>query len=316
VIPCLLLALIGPPGCSPPPIRSAPGPDRVERPEDVTGTLAIAYWRRVDENGRGEPIFEEQIRAAMIELAGRLALQEIVLDRILARECIANRITLTEDDLRREEALLRRQLDPDPDRAVRLLGMLRDREGLGPARFDSLLRRNASLRALVGDRVVISDAAVRAAWDRDHGPRREARVIVVDDLRGAREALRLLEAGTPFAEVAVRLSTDASRSTGGLVDPVSRHDPSWPTSFRQALWSLEPGEVSTPMLIDDACVLVRCGDELPGDGTTLEAGRAAAVEIARTAQERLLMDELARRLLDDVDVNAIDAGLKEAWGTR
>ena len=146
-------------------------------------------------------------------------------------------------------------------------------------------------------------------------------MLVVDDLRGA-EAMQLLETGAPFAEVAARLSTDPSRSTGGLVDPVSRYDPSWPTPFRQALWNLEPGDVSKPIQVDDSYVLVFCGVELPADGTTLEAGRSAAEEIARTAQERLLMDELARRLLDPrrCDRSRPEAGLGDAlivrWASR
>ena len=172
---CLLPALLSLPGCSPAPVRSAPGPNESGPPQDVTSTLAVAYWRRSDETGRGEPIYDEQIREAMVERAGRLALQELVLDRILARERTANRITLTDEDLRFEESLLRRQLDTDPDRSERLITMLREREGLGPARFEALLRRNASLRALVGEQVVITEAAVRAAWDRDHPTSRGTR---------------------------------------------------------------------------------------------------------------------------------------------
>ena len=280
---------------------------------DATPALPVAYWKRTGEPGRGEPIYPDQIRTAMVESAGRRVLQEVVLDRTLERELTNNRITLADDAIAYEEALLMRQLDPDPDRSTRMIRMLRSREGLGPVRFAALLRRNASLRALVADQVVVSEAAITAAWDREHGPRRVARVLTVENLSDARDALKLIDDGEPFGEVAARLSSDPSRSTGGLIDPVSRLDPSWPTSFRNALWSLEPGAVSSPIMINDSYVLVRFGRELPGDGITLEDAREEANEIARTAQERLLMDETARRLLEETRVDVIERTLNEAW---
>ena len=138
-------------------------------------------------------------------------------------------------------------------------------------------------------------------------------MLVVDDLRGARKSCNssrpapLRRGGGPTLDrfqPPTGVSLIPSRVTTRAGPPISAG--AWN-------WSLH---VSKPIQVDDSHVLVFCGVELPADGTTLEAGRSAAEEIARTAQERLLMDELARRLLEETRVDAIDPGLKRAWETR
>ena len=311
----LLLVIVGISGCT----NERTGEVTASPPEASLASMRTAppppsaYWRIPGAKGRGQPIYPEQIEEVMIEMAGKRALQEVVLDRLLARELAAQERTIDAEAIAREEAVLLEALDDDADRATRLLRTVRLKEGLGPNRYRALLRRNAMLRALVAREVSITEEAIRAVWDREHGPRRVARIVVVENLQDARVVSDRLAAGERFAELAARMSMDPSASTGGLVDPVARLDPSWPTSFRETLWSLEEGAASSPILVDDAYVLVQHVEELPGDGSTPESGREEAIEILRRSQERLLMDALARRMLDDVTIDVIDGALERAY---
>jgi hypothetical protein len=312
---CLLPTLIGLAGCAGDQVRSGTMPTTLPSVGSTPSTILppVAYWRIPGATGRGEAIRPEQLEETMIELAGRLALQEIVLDRLLARELASGRIRIADGAIEEEASILLRALDPDPDQAVRLLDEVRRREGLGPVRYANLLRRNAILRALVAPDVKITEETIRAAWDLEHGPRRVARILVADDLPAIVEVRRRLDDGIPFAELAARTSTDPSASTGGLIDPVARLDPSWPASFRSALWSMEPGEISGPILVGDAYILIKFVEERDGDGVSLETGRVAATRIARRAQERLLMDAAARRMIDGIQVDIIEASLEQAY---
>ena len=309
-----ILTLLMLEACSPAPVRSRP--EGTQTPETDGLRVApppAAYWRVPGERGRGEPIHHDQLELVMIEIAGTTALRETVLDRLLEQELTRRKISLDPGAEQREEALLLSALDPDEDRARLLLERVRVREGLGPVRFTALLRRNASLRALVQDDVEIRDEAVRAAWDRNHGPRRVARVLVIEDLQAASGLMRRIKDGESFGELAARFSTDASASTGGLIDPVSRFDPSWPSSFREVLFTLEPEQVSPPVLVQNNYVLVKYIEEQPGDDTPLEEARAESEELVRRAQERLLMDATARQMLDGVQIDVIDAELDRTW---
>lgn len=310
LLPALILLLAS--GCAGDRVRSI-------RPEAASTATAesperpVAYWKRVGEAGRGVAVRPRDLDPVLVEIAGRRALQERLLDELLRQELRRSGLVLRADAELREEAILLAALDNDQDRARRLLEEVRAREGLGPVRFAGLLRRNAMLRRLIEDEVTITEDALLAAWDRAHGPRREARVIVVPTLLETTSILESLAEGVDFAALAAARSTDASASAGGLVEPVARLDPSWPPAFRDTLWALEPGTVSSPVLVGDDYLIIECLGERPGDDTTPEEARVESERVVRRGQERLLMDATARRLLGEVRVEFIDEGLGRAW---
>jgi parvulin-like peptidyl-prolyl isomerase len=225
-------------------------------------------------------------------------------------------LMITDRDVERERDLFYQTLNPDPDVAARLSRELRIRQGLGKRRLNRLLRRNAGLRALVADDVVISEEAVVQTYEVLHGPRRRARLIVLPTLNEAQSAINRLHAGEFFGDIAVSVSTDASASRGGLLAPISRADPTYPEVLRDALWALDPGEVSPPILLDRQYALLKLIDETPGDGIAMEAARDELERQVRLSQERLLMNLKARQLLTEASVTIIDAALKDSWDDR
>jgi parvulin-like peptidyl-prolyl isomerase len=261
----------------------------------------------------GTPLDWGRLRPALTEAAGADVLRELVLDQLLEQAVAAAGITITPDDVAGEQRLLLENLSADVNESVRLLQELRDRQKLGTARFALLLRRNASLRALVRDRVQVTDDAVRQLHAILHGPRRQARLITTASLHDAEEALRRIEGGEPFADVAVALSTDSSAARGGLLEPISREDPAYPPSIREALWSLHPGERTSPVLMDRSFAILQFERDVPGDSRSLEEARPDLERQARLAQEQALMDQLARQLLNDVAVGIFDESLDESW---
>jgi parvulin-like peptidyl-prolyl isomerase len=249
----------------------------------------------------------------MIELAGATALRDAFLDQRIAQALADRSITLSPDAIASERALLIRSLDSDPNTAERLLEEISLRQGLGPVRFEALMRRNAGLRALVQGEVRVTEEALARQHDVLHGPRRVCRVIAVASIAEAERLRRELDAGAGFADLAVRMSSDASGARGGLLAPISRSDPTWPQAFRDALFSLAPGSVSPPTLVDRDYLLIRLEEEKPADGVTLAQARADVEESLRRMQERLLMDEKARAFLAEIQPSFFDTGFSNAW---
>ena len=68
--------------------------------------------------------------------------------------------------------------------------------------------------------------------------------------------------------------------------------------------------------MDGDYLLVNFIEELPGDGTSFEVGRSEAELYLRRAQERILMDEEARSMLDGLEVEVVDGPLDRAWNQR
>ena len=98
----------------------------------------------------------------LAEAAGGEILEEIALDRLLADEVERRGLSVTSEEIRREESLLldsliQAEVASDIRQGRRLLTDLRERRGLGEHRYSALLRRSASLRALVQERIVLTD---------------------------------------------------------------------------------------------------------------------------------------------------------------
>jgi hypothetical protein len=257
-----------------------------------------------------------ELKPLLNEAAGADVLAEVILDRMLARELDDAGILITAEELDAERALFYDTLSDDPDVAARLARQVRARQGLGPTRLDRLLKRNAALRALVRDRVEINDEAVRRMYDIVHGPKRQARLIIAPTLNDAQAAINRANAGELFADVAVDVSTDSSAARGGLLEPISRADASYPQAMREALWALVPGELSRPVFLSDNYAVLSLVRVVDGDGADFYAVRPDLERLVRLNQERILMDELARRLLTEASITIIDDKIKWSWDSR
>lgn len=264
----------------------------------------------------GTPVNWGDLRPLLNEIAGAQALQELIIDRRLAEALNSAGIIISDDDVARERRTLLDSLSDDPNVALRLLDELRNRQQLGKVRFESLMRRNAGLRALVRDNVSINDQAVRNMHDTVHGPKRQARLMVLNDLESAQAAINLVNSGISFNDVTAEMSIDSSAPRGGLLAPISESDPAYPEALRQTLWTLEPGQMSGPILLDGKYAVVMLVKRIAGDGTAMEDVRPSLERLVRLSQERLLMDQLARRMLSDTAVSIFDDELHESWKRR
>lgn len=276
--------------CSPAVRSAAPATALAERPPERPAAASLVAI--VD----GEAIEFGALRPALVEIAGQQALRDAVLDLRLARRLARERIAIDDAAVERERELLLRTLSDDRERALELLGELRLRQGLGPARFEALLRRNAGLRALVATSVVMDDEGLANAFDVLHGAKREVRVAVLASLADAQRFATDLAGGADFATLAVERSLDESAARGGLLAPFARRDPSYPEALRAAAFATPVGGISAPALDGSRFYVVEVRRELAADGTPREAARGRCEEVLRMSRERLLMDGLAREL--------------------
>ncbi len=324
VVSLVLLSTVGLAGCASNQGSSAPPPVDSSRvalnaggtPTDVTvePVISTVVDARPAALVDGRAVTFGDLRSSLTELAGVQALREFVLDRALAEEVRAAGMVISSDAIESERRRLLETLSDDQETALRLLDELRARQGLGPERFRAMLTRNASLRALVGPRTAISGQAVRDMYEIRHGDRREARIIVAPTLSDARRARdEIVAGGAAFTEVASRRSTDISAARGGLLEPISLRDPTYPQAMRDALYRLNEGEISAPVLVDDGYMLLQYVRPAPGDGADFESVRPGLERLVRLKEEAIRMDLLAARLLRGRQIDPIDPSLRAMW---
>lgn len=264
----------------------------------------------------GRQINWGELRPLLNEAAGADVLEEVILDSMLQRQIDEAGIIITDADIRRERDLLLRTMSDDPNVARRVLEQVRNRRGLGVRRFDRLLERNARLRALVADRVNVTDEQVRRLYEVTHGPKRQARLMMLPDLSMAQQAIQRVREGRSFADVAVEWSTDQSAARGGLLEPISRQDARYPSALREELWSLQVGEISTPVLLENQYAVIQLVRTVAADDVAFDDVQSDLRRTARINQQRILMDELVERIMADVSVTIFDESLREAWKRR
>lgn len=262
----------------------------------------------------GRPVRLGDLLPPLIEAAGGEILGEVVLEEMLSRRLENAGLTLTPAMLEAERAILSRTLDEDEDQSARLLAELRDRRGLGEARFAALLRRNAGLRLLVADRVEVTEPALRQAYRLAYGPSFRVRLIIAASLNQAqRLRQRAVEAGESFGELAAIESTDASAAQGGLLSPIRPDDTSYPAVLRSAIQQLDVGGVSPPVALGGGFALVKLEEKLPGSDVVFDGVQERLKEVVRTRAERVLMQQLARELVSAAELVVLDPTLNNLW---
>ncbi|MCW5764355.1 MAG: peptidyl-prolyl cis-trans isomerase [Phycisphaeraceae bacterium] len=297
-----------------------PGTEPSARPVAIVDDVAITW---------------NDVRPALCEAAGAAVLADAVLDARLARRAAARNITVVERDLARERDLLLERLPAqDADRAAELLAALRRARGLGDARFPALLRRNALLRALVSDRVLINEAVLRQAYAVKYGPRTVARVIAVATQQEAAEIHQAIAraaaaarsaAAAPddesvpawvFGQFAAERSRDASAVRAGQLEPFSLDDPDTPAALRSAAATLAVGRMSRVLALDSGFAILLVTGRTPAADVPFESVRDALEAEIRLRQQRMLMQDLAERLLAEPGVSVMDRDLGWAWRSR
>lgn len=263
----------------------------------------------------GEPVWDRQILPPLLEADGGQVLAELALDRLIAQRLARQGLTVGPPQLEAERELILQSLSDDPDQAARLLRQLRQQRGLGDQRFEALLRRNAGLRLLVQDQVQITPMALQQAFDLAYGPRYHARLILVDQPQQAAQLRQQILDGASFIDLAVTHSTDASAAQGGLLPPISPADPAYPQVVREALARLdrEGRRLSDIIALDNGYALLMLERKIDAQPVAFDDVKEELTAQARLRQERLQMQQLARRLLNEAKVVVLDPALSESW---
>ena len=293
-----------------------------ERPVAVVGERTIGW---------------SELAPLLAEASGAQILEEYALGQVLKEECGKRSITIGRDQITAERTLLTAMLAksarvPSAE-GEGLLAKVRHTRGLGDLRFKGLLERNAALRAMVragvGDPpIFISEEDLTTAYELKYGARVRARLILVNTQEAANAAAAKLKSGTPFGEVAGEVSLDPSSSRGGLLDPFSLTDTSYPVAVRKTLLSIAPGSTSEPLGVtwggtndtpnQPGFAIVKLEENIPAasDAPTREAAAKDLELEVRTVRERAAMDKLAKKLLRTIGISAMDGSLNWSWEGR
>lgn len=274
----------------------------------------------------GSTIPWSALRGPLAELGGAVVLEELALDRALEREAARRGIVIGEDAIAAEERALLDELEvaAGTNRMEVLEGVRRSR-GLGPARYESLLRRNALLRSMVRDSAAPTPAEIELARRLSFGETLRVRLFVSAS-ESAASAMRGAVMNAPaegrsrvFAERAAGMggavSSHPSAARGGLIERFHPEDPAYPGLLGNAARQLGPGGVSPVLATASGFAVVLVEGVNPGREASAEE-MARVERRVRQRKERLAMESLARDLIARLRVSPVDPDLARAWQGR
>jgi parvulin-like peptidyl-prolyl isomerase len=168
--------------------------------------------------------------------------------------------------------------------------------------------------------VVLTEEILTQTHQALFGPQVTIRLITVatqQDATAAVNKLKIAPAASleqTFAELAASTSNDSSSGSGGLIPAFALADPNMPLPMRTAAAATPPGEVSAVFQLDNGYGLMLVKSKTQGDGSTLQARRAEVTAAARSRQERLAMERLARLIASEPGVMITDGALQ--WSVK
>jgi len=261
----------------------------------------------------GKSIRMEEFWPSLVELGGVTTMQDIKLRIALEAMLDERDIQITSNDIIGERALLATTL---PNVEQREFDDMLESRGFGEHRRYQLLWRNAALRILVADDVMVTQEAVWRMYAIIHGPSYSAKVIVVTTLDEASAIKSKLALGASFSQLAETTSIDPSAVRCGVVDSISLADPAWPSPIRNALPALGIGELSDPILIGNRWILITVTSGPLKSEILFEEVENEMRNLATLAQERFLMEKLAVSLRNQSAPVLFDPELQRVLGSN
>ena len=274
----------------------------------------------------GQAITRDSIWDSLAEPQGRLALENLVLDRELERRAAQREIRITPELIQAQrDALIQAwsQLD-DQLPADRILEQIRSNRGLGPSRYQQLLRRNALLEALTtpaSGRWEPSPNQLDNALEQRFGERFKIRLFVSqspqDAARLRDQILNSDPASRPwvFSDACAARSIHPSRDRGGLISSISPLDLAYPGVISESLTQTGAGECSQVLSTDSGYVVIYVESIMSPTVPSEHDREQTREQLARDAR-RLAMQRLREEILGTSHIAVLDGALNWSWTNR
>ena len=180
----------------------------------------------------------------------------------------------------------------------RILRLILRRRNISEEEFTMGLKRQAYLRAVARKQVDVTDEMVKAEFDRQYGPKRDVRIIVLDRLEVAQKVRSDLEKGADFGSLAKTYSIDlASASTGGRIGAVAANTTKLPAVVTETAFELAKNEISAVIMLNQQYWLVRVDEIIDAEPIKFEAVKNKLRQSVSDRLERQLMEKLQTQIL-------------------
>lgn len=148
----------------------------------------------------------------------------------------------------------------------KLLDQYLENQHYSRGEFQIVVELNAYLRKAAETQLrgKITDEMVQKEFGLEYGETVRCRVMQLPNMQEVNKAQQALRAGRDFADVAREMSINSRTAPlGGEVPPFSLQTPGYPSEFKQLAFSLQPGQVSDPLILGSDFYLIKLEARIP-----------------------------------------------------
>lgn len=225
--------------------RAEPGAAQSRDPQ-ATGTARVGGGPPADEivaRVNNEPISYEQLARECVEKYGPEVLDNIINRRLIEQECERVGLRITQAEIEQEVLNIATKFNID---VANWYALLKAERGIGRTQYHrDVIFPMLALKKLAGQNIEVTPADIQRAWERDFGPRVEARMILVQgNIRQANDIWQKAVANPDdFGRLAREVSADPNtRPLGGVIPPIRRHGGN--DEIEKVAFDLKIGEIS------------------------------------------------------------------------
>jgi foldase protein PrsA len=276
----VLLQVTRPPSAFPEETSTAGGrpaqPGKASATE--AGQMAATKVARVGK----EYITWQELANECIARHGKNILDNLINRKIIQQACDNDGIEISEAEVTKEIEKNAKNLGLAVDQYI---SWLEAEQNITVMQFRrDIVWPKLALRKLAGEDVKVTKADIKKAFERNYGPRVEARAIILDNSRRAREVWEKAHANPDdFEKLAQEFSVDpSSRALGGKIPPIPRHTGS--DEVEKAAFKMKKGEISPVIQVGpdlNRYAILKC------EGRTVPTVTELSSDI-----EQILIDEL------------------------
>jgi parvulin-like peptidyl-prolyl isomerase len=242
----------------------------------------------------GQPVMMRELTQPLLESRGLALLLNIAQLDVAKEDARKALVTVTSEDMSREmdltldrmfhdadqkeqDQLADAELKHQTDKASKLRATIRDdrnklldqyleNQHYSRGEFQIVVELNAYLRKAAETQLQgkITDDMVQKEFGLEYGETARCRVIQLPNMQEVNKAQQALKAGRDFADIAREMSINSRTAPlGGEMPPFSLQAPGYPTEFKQLAFSLQPGQVSDPLVLGSDFYLIKLEARIP-----------------------------------------------------
>lgn len=267
----------------------------------------------------GNVITWRQVADECVARHGKEILDNLINRTIIQQACAERKIVVTNTEVANEVRRIAAKFKLEPENWYQ---MLQAERGISPLQYHrDIIWPMLALKKIAGTKVTVTKEELQKAFTRDYGPRVKARIIMLDNLRRARDVhAQVIRNPNDFGRIAQKHSIEPnSRALGGEIPPIPRYGGN--EKLEEAAFRLKKDEISPVVQIGFNRFVI-----LMSDGRTeqkIENIREVYEELhSRLVEEKTqtnvaqVFEKLRREARVDNFMTNTSTGIKQASGTK